>query len=651
VYGSAACITSGKQFPSKTGRTHIQGRLLGWEDGGRMPAKNLVVRMAGIATMTCLGAIVVIAWRTAAAPDYTIAFKSFAPNNTDIFIADGDGQNAHALVPHSSLDYNASYSRDGKWIVFTSHRSGPAKIFRVHPDGSALEQLTDGRAFDDQGSLSPDGKTLAFVSSRSGQADIWTLDLATKKLRNVTRHPAGDFRPAWSPDGRWIAFSSDRDPAHGGCPNTTLPGPGAFVSPQYDGVYVVRPDGTGLRVISDSSEIAGTPHWSPDGSRIAFWAGDPAQVCRGGLIFGVGTTQIISADFVTGARDTLTSGAGTKVFARWMSASQVAYQTRDGFRVTGRESVVSGDFRAPDWSPDHRAMVFHRETDARGDLDRPFQSWFDADPRFALLRVPDASSFSPDGDRMVYMLTNFAGEMRNGTLMVAKLDGSDRHAVYAGPLTEDMTGPAWSPTGDRIAFGAGGFFQRAQIKPARLMTVHTDGGGLAPLETDSSTTINDGMPSWSPDGKEVVFRRANGLKRNIYILDVRTGATRKLETGSDFDTFPTWSGSGDWIAFMSKRDNDYEIYRIRPDGSGLKRLTRSPGNDAHPAFSPDGKWIAFATARQGFKDEAVGLLLAGTFQPYGEIALMRADGSDVQILTDNSTEEGAPSWLRTPRRR
>jgi len=36
------------------------------------------------------------------------------------------------------------------------------------------------------------------------------------------------------------------------------------------------------------------------------------------------------------------------------------------------------------------------------------------------------------------------------------------------------------------------------------------------------------------------------------------------------------------------------------------------------------------------------------FQPYGEIAVMRADGSDVHLLTDNSTEEGAPAWV--PRR-
>lgn len=178
-------------------------------------------------------------------PTYTIAFKSFAPNNTDIFIADSDGSHARPLAPDAALDYNASFSSDAQWVVFTSHRSGAANIYRVHPEGSRLERLTDDHGFDDQGVLSPDGKSLAFVSSRSGQADIWVLDLANRTLRNLTHHPAGDFRPARSPDGQWSAFSSDRDPARGACPNTTEPGPAPFVTPHYTGVYVVRADGSG----------------------------------------------------------------------------------------------------------------------------------------------------------------------------------------------------------------------------------------------------------------------------------------------------------------------------------------------------------------------------------------------------------------------
>ena len=92
------------------------------------------------------------------------------------------------------------------------------------------------------------------------------------------------------------------------------PGPAPFVTPQYLGVYIVHPDGSNLRRISASTEIAGTPHWSPDGARLAFWAGDPNQVCGGGLIFGTGTTQIASVDVESGARETLTVGAGLKVF-------------------------------------------------------------------------------------------------------------------------------------------------------------------------------------------------------------------------------------------------------------------------------------------------------------------------------------------------
>jgi Tol biopolymer transport system component len=571
---------------------------------------------------------------------YTLAFKSFAPNNTDIFIGDGDGSDARPLASDASLDYDASFSADGQWVVFTSHRSGSADVYRVHPDGSGLERLTDHPGFDDQGVLSPDGKSLAFVSSRSGQADIWVLELATDSVRNLTNHPAGDFRPAWSPDGQSIAFSSDRDPIRGACPNTTEPGPGPFVTPQYTGVYVVRADGSASRRITPPSEIAGTPHWSPDSSNLAFYVGDPDQVCRGGLIFGTGTTQIASVEIASGARAMLTSGPGVKVFPRWLSATQVSYQTRDGVGFTDGRVNLNGVFQTPDWSPERSTILFHRETDPRGDRDRPFQSWSSPNPAFSLLRVPDASSFGPTGDRLVYMLTNFSGPIRSGTLVVANADGSDRHAIYEGPLSDDATGPAWSPRGDTILFGLGGFFQRAQIKSAQVMSIRTDGTALTAL---TQGDVSNGMPSWSPDGAQVVYRVARGTTRQLYILDMATKNSRRLETASNADTFPTWSPRGDWIAFTSNRDADYEIYRIRPDGTGLQRLTRSPGNDAHPVYSPDGEWIAFSTARQGFKDEAVQLLLSGTFQPYGEIAVMRPDGSDVRLLTDNSTEEGAPS--------
>jgi Tol biopolymer transport system component len=251
----------------------------------------------------------------------------------------------------------------------------------------------------------------------------------------------------------------------------------------------------------------------------------------------------------------------------------------------------------------------------------------------------------------VFTRTNFAaGSAGSGTLVVANADGSNQRAIFEGPATDNLTGPAWSPRGDLIAFGSGAFFRRAGTAPATLMSVRPDGTALRPL---SDGTANEGMPSWSSDGSKIVFRAANGSTRGLYILDVETGLRRKLPSGSDRDTFPYWSPRGDWITFTSQRDDDYEIYRIRPDGTNVTRLTRFAGHDAHSSVSPDGEWIAFATSRQGFKDEALGLIVGvrpPPFQSYGEIAVMRIDGSDVRLLTDNSVEEGVPVWVPRPGR-
>jgi Tol biopolymer transport system component len=159
------------------------------------------------------------------------------------------------LLPNSRLDYNASFSADGNWIIFTSERGGSADIYRVHPDGSNLERLTDDPAYDDQGALSPDGKQLAFVSSRgTGSADIWVLDLQTRGVRNLTRAPA-NFRPSWSADGKWIAFSSDR--------NTPVRrDDGRFEQSHAVSIYLMRADGTDVRRITSGDKFAGSPKWS-----------------------------------------------------------------------------------------------------------------------------------------------------------------------------------------------------------------------------------------------------------------------------------------------------------------------------------------------------------------------------------------------------
>jgi len=252
--------------------------------------------------------------------------------------------------------------------------------------------------------------------------------------------------------------------------------------------------------------------------------------------------------------------------------------------------------------------------------------------------------YSLTGDRLL-MNDQRAGILHNSILLM-NADGSQRSILFGDPERSALA-PVWSPQGDRIASGLGRFFQGVQgLAAADIAVMSVDGKDVRIL-TDGSA--NYGFPSWSPDGRQLVFRLAGKERNGLVIVDVTTGALKTLTSGVAHDNFPSWSPKGDRIAFTSDRDGDYEIYTIRPDGTDLRRLTNSPGNDAHNSWSADGEWIVFTSVRGGFKDESV--LHPFNPQPNGDLYVMRSDGSDVRMLTDDQFEDGTPSWLPISRER
>ena len=566
-----------------------------------------------------------------------IAFASFAPLNTDIFIADANGNNARPLIATPDLDYNPSFSPDGRWVVFTSTRNGSADLFRVPAAGGTAERLTDHAAFDDQGVLSPDGHRLAFVSSRNGQADIWILELASGVLRNLTNHPGGDFRPAWSPDGGQIAFSSDRE--------SSAPMFGFTVLHSTE-IYVVQADGTNLRRVTSRHAAAGSPSWSSDGRLLVYYEAEIADVQRiRSAARQRGSTQLATVNVETGEHQTLTRGPGEKWSPRWVEHDRIGYVTRDpdsdgGVAFIQGAAGARGEMRNPGWSPDGRRMVFHRDV---GTDWPPVRPWASRDASFRLQRTGVFPSYSPEGDRLV-VNDERAGILHNRILMMNG-DGSSRSVLFGDPQRSALA-PAWSPRNDRIAFGIGRFFQGVQGAATADIAIMTLDGKDVRVLTDGSG--NYGLPSWSPDGRQVVFRFAGKEGNGLMVAEVATAARRTLTTGAAHDNFPSWSPDGQRIAFTSDRDGDYEIYTIRTDGTDPKRLTNSPGNDAHNAWSPDGNWIVFTSTRGGFKDESA--LHPFNPQPSGDLYVMRADGSDVRMLTDDQFEDGTPGWIPVRRR-
>ena len=565
---------------------------------------------------------------------YGIAYASFAPLNGEVFVADADGSRARPLAPDPGWDANASFSTDGQWVVFTSNRRGSADIFRIHPDGSGLERLTDDPAFDDQPALSPDGRRLAFVSTRTGRAEIWSLDLQTRALENLTGTSGGSFRPAWSPDGTWIAFSSDRASPH-------PVRPGSFESIQATEIYVMRANGSDVHQVTRTGSFAGSPSFSPDGTQLVCYQADLSAVVDISDPRRLrASTKILRIDLATLQDKAIADGTGEKWSPRWVGSGQIGYASggpEGGLEFVGGKPGARGSFESPSWSTDGRQVVFHRETSNDWP---PVREEHSRDSAFRLFRTGIFPSFRSDGTTLITG-TGTRALAHNGILSI-QADGSNRRVIFDDPQRSSIAA-VYSPNGDRIAFGLGAFFGGMVGRPAtvsNLAIVNADGSGLRLLTTGD---VNDGFPSWSPDGQRLVFRTASGSGKGLRILDLPTGQTTTLTDSDSIDNFPSWSPDGTTIAFTRNMRGNYDIFTIQTDGGGLRRLTTDPANEAHSTWSPDGQWLAFASGQAGFKDEMP--LHAVNPQSYGEICVMRPDGSDVRCLTDNPFEDATPSWL------
>jgi Tol biopolymer transport system component len=561
---------------------------------------------------------------------HRIVVDRFVPNEMVLYVARADGTEEKPLLTQpGGLDYNPTYSVDGKWVAFTSERNGSADLYRVKDDGTGLERLTDNPAYDDQAAFSTNGRQIAFVSSRDGgHSNLWILDVATHKTKRLTKGVWGDFRPAWSPDNKWIAFSSDRQTPY-------LNAKGRWEQLHLIDVYVIQPDGSGLRRLTKPGGACGSPKWSRDGRQLVAYCMTAQESFDNRPGNPSGTSRLVSIDVATGTMTDLPARPGVKMAPAFVAGSDVGYVRKDaaspGIFYTGGKAGPSGIIRSPSWSADGSHVVYHK---ILGNLRINGKKVWSREPDFEFRLASEIPAFNKTGDQ--YLSSQNVKGIWN--LNVVETTTGKERLLYKEEGKSVMAGQ-WSPQGDAIAFGMGNFFANRD-RGAQVVMVNPDGSGFRQLTSGAN---NNNYPSYSPDGKQIVYRTMGPEGQGLRVMNLADKSVRKLT--NDYDNFPGWSPRGDLILFTRKVDPVFQIFTIRPDGTDLRQLTFSPANEGHAVWSPDGGSILLLSARMGFKDEVI--YLDGQ-QPQGEMFVMRSDGTQVRQLTDNQWEDGTAAWQPEP---
>lgn len=218
--------------------------------------------------------------------------------------------------------------------------------------------------------------------------------------------------------------------------------------------------------------------------------------------------------------------------------------------------------------------------------------------------------WSPDGGRIASTVANLSG---TSSVYVMSADGGDANMVVRDSIWNGMA--SWSPDGRKLVYSRGAHGNR------KLHIVNVDG------TADRQLTYGPGnhhYPSWSPDGRWIVYNSDQTGRRQIYRIAADGSSNDALTSAEGHSDYASWSATGDRIIFESDRTGTWSVYLMAPDGSAQRRI----GRGSAPTLSPDGSRIAYHDATDGNFD----------------VFVMASDGSAISSVAATPSWDRLPSW-------
>jgi Tol biopolymer transport system component/DNA-binding winged helix-turn-helix (wHTH) protein len=544
------------------------------------------------------------------------------------------------LTTNAGLDLHPALSPHGDAVAFVSDRSGSFEIYVRALDGGASETpLTSDSAQNVQPTWSPDGKFIAYHSRHHG--GIWIVPARGGTPRQIV---AEGSSPAWSPDGDSIAYQSDEhaDVA-----------PAGFGAHAGSTILVVDASGGESKPLTHPGNPVGghaLPAWSPDGRYLSFavfeggkqnglWLLDRRQrktthlrhddrlyesafsrdgrtiYVVGGEAFIVrlpfdaatgtlsGPIETIPIPGVPGARDLSISDDGSMLtFAGLGLNSQIWSQTvaPDGAGIGQPRAITSDTSRrnsTPVVSPDGMHIAY--ASSRRGQ--DPNVWVMRTDGSNARQLTPDATSeywpeWSPDGRRVIFLSKRDEQEsvwaVDVGTGMDERLFDMPQDARTGHDVTGRLAEVRFSPSITRVALSM-------FVPPTGRRVLFVSGvESFAPRAlSDGSTSL--GYPAWSPDERSIAIEIKDGSSTHAGIVDVQTGAQRRLTSRRGQTWVRSWSPDGKKIAAAVLRDGVWSVRWI--DAATGREETITPPDSPriyyrYPDWSRRGGLIVFERA-------------------------------------------------------